>query len=159
MHLFGTAALVLVALIIFPGLAALPAQAGTDGATQFIPLSEVLNGPQDNASNAYVTERCAALYGVLGHNYADDTEHPQLQQMGGVFLKRAEFLIDLAFDFNSVGMTPKKSAKSYVDTTKYILDLGKIYADRIYQARLRSANAFNDPLLASDWSICNHQWR
>jgi hypothetical protein len=129
--------------------------ASADDAVKFIPLNEFMNGlgnGPDPPSYGYVAERCTALYSIYGKDLADETD-PEKKRASEMALNKAENLLGAALKFNSMGTT-QDFATIATNTTKYVVDLGKIYADRIYQARLRTGNAFDDPLIASDMSIC-----
>jgi hypothetical protein len=89
---------------------------------------------------------------AYGKNLAKETD-PARHRASETFLNVSETLFVYAIKLNSVG-TSEDHKTVATNTGKTITGIGNIYVDRIEQARFRTNNAFDDPLIASDMATC-----
>lgn len=124
-----------------------------DDVVKFIPLDQYMaDMGKDPLAISYVTERCAGLYVAYGKNLAKETD-PERQRASETFLNVSETLMGYAINLNSVGTSEDRKTVA-TNTAKTVTGIGNIYVDRIEQARFRTNNAFDDPLIASDMATC-----
>jgi hypothetical protein len=119
----------------------------------FTPLLEIMNSTKsdanDPASNGYIMERCAAFYAVWAVRTDDETD-PKTKQLNELARTRYSQFQEVAIFFNAQG-----TKLDYATTIINIVDLGKIYSDRMHQQQLRTANSLDDELVMSDMKTCN----
>ena len=100
----------------------------------------------------YVMTRCSALYTVFVKMLEVETD-PERQNVKVQYFNTAERFMGLAAQMMMHGATiDLKDALS--QTRTQVVSLGNIYIDRISEAKLRTNNMFDDPVIAGDFTVC-----
>jgi hypothetical protein len=124
-------------------------------AEQFVPLQDYLTQSDiaaDPAALGYVASRCSALYSVFAKNLEGETD-PERREFMANALSAGEKFMGVAARSMMIGTTIEIKV-ALARTSKIVVELGNLYTDRIWTARLRTNNTFSDALIAGDWAIC-----
>jgi hypothetical protein len=124
-------------------------------AGMFVPLKDYLAQPgiqEDPAALGYVMHRCSALYEVEMGMLEGETD-PERQKLKVELGDAVGKFMNVALRLMLHGTT-RDPATAQDRLTGIVTNLGHLYAERIEAAQLRSNDVFDDPLIASDLTVC-----
>jgi hypothetical protein len=122
---------------------------------QFVPLQDYIGQPgveKDPVALGYVAGRCSALYTVFAKNLEGEKD-PERQRMKDEALSAGEKFMGLAVQSMMLG-TMIEMKNALIRSRETVVEIGKIYTDRIEAARVRAGNMFADPLILGDFRVC-----